>query len=216
MKDPAFLFYPGDWMGGTQWMTFEQKGCYMELLILQFNTEKFTESQAKQVLSICFEIAWPMLKQKFIFESGLYWNERLKSEIEKRKIFTESRRINGLGKKTYDKHMHKHMEDENENRNYNSLLKIVIAKNEISLPNGFEPLILEWLKYKSEKGQSYKETGLKTFIKTFLTDSNKSEITARKMLNNAMSNNWTGIFPLKPEKNGLEQKSNTVTLPAMR
>lgn len=119
MKDPAFLFYPGDWMGGTQWLTFEQKGCYMELLILQFNVGKFTESQAKQVLSICFDHAWIMLKQKFIFEDGLYWNERLKLEIEKRKKYSESRRNNGLQKKTKSKktkkHMPKHMEDENDN-----------------------------------------------------------------------------------------------------
>ena len=25
-KDPAFLFYPGDWLGGTMGMTLEEKG----------------------------------------------------------------------------------------------------------------------------------------------------------------------------------------------
>lgn len=34
-KSPAFLFYPGDWLGGTLGMTLEEKGAYMELLILQ-------------------------------------------------------------------------------------------------------------------------------------------------------------------------------------
>ena len=36
-KDPAFLFYPNDYIGGTMGMTFEEKGAYIELLMLQFN-----------------------------------------------------------------------------------------------------------------------------------------------------------------------------------
>jgi uncharacterized protein YdaU (DUF1376 family) len=122
-KDPAFLFYPGDWQGGTMYMNHEQKGCYMDLLILQFHVGKFTFAQAKQVLSICFDVAWPMLQQKFMTDGNLYWNERLSDEIEKRRNFTKSRRENAKGKKTdqepkaYDKHMVQHMENENENRN---------------------------------------------------------------------------------------------------
>lgn len=122
-KDPAFLFYPGDWLSGTMYLTHEQKGAYMDLLILQFNVGKFTEAQAKQVLSICFDVAWPMLKLKFVLDDGLYFNERLQSEIEKRKSFSESRRNNAKGNKSIKKelnksdtsaeHMLQHMEDEN-------------------------------------------------------------------------------------------------------
>jgi len=122
-KDPAFLFYPGDWMGGTQWMTHEQKGCYMDLLILQYNTYHFTESQAKQVLSICFDLAWATIKDKFKQEGDYYYNERLRIEVDKRRKFTESRRINASKKeipveeqqqeKAQAEHMPKHMENEN-------------------------------------------------------------------------------------------------------
>lgn len=121
MKDPAFLFYPNDWMGGTQWFTMEQKGCYLELLVLQFNTGKFTEAQAKQVLSICFDHAWETVKKKFTKEGEFYFNERLKYEIERRAKYAESRRNNGLKpkktdtKKTeaYASSMLKHMGNEN-------------------------------------------------------------------------------------------------------
>ena len=41
-KDPAFLFYPNDWLGGTMGMTFEEKGAYMELLMMQFNRGHMT------------------------------------------------------------------------------------------------------------------------------------------------------------------------------
>jgi len=122
-KDPAFLFYPGDWLSGTMYLTHEQKGAYMDLLILQFNCGKFTEAQAKQVLSICFDVAWPMLQKKFKKEGEVYFNVRLQTEIEKRKKFTQSRRDNAKGNKSKDKtlpktkkHMHEHMEDEDINK----------------------------------------------------------------------------------------------------
>jgi len=127
-KDPAFLFYPGDWLGGTMGMTFEQKGCYIELLMMQFNMGKFTEAHAKLVLSICFLETWPILKDKFETDGEFFWNKRLKFEIEKRQKFSESRRSNATSKKT-DEHMYEHMQQhvhehmpmhmENRNRNRN-------------------------------------------------------------------------------------------------
>jgi len=142
-KDPAFLFYPNDYLGGTMGMTLEEKGGYMELLMMQFNLGKFTEAQAKQVLSICFDVAWPMLKLKFETDGTFYWNKRLATEIQKRKDFSESRRINASGPKTKKesksklkasaKHMPKHMENRNENRN--------ISK--VERKNKFEKLTIE-------------------------------------------------------------------------
>lgn len=123
-KDPAFLFYPGDWQGGTMYFDHQTKGAYIDLMVLQFNVGRFTEAQAKQVLSICFSVAWAMLKQKFETDGEFYWNERLRLEIEKRQNFTKSRRDNALGEKKSKayliasaEHMHKHMEDENINEN---------------------------------------------------------------------------------------------------
>ncbi len=143
-KDPAFLFYPGDWLSGTMYLTHEQKGAYMDLLILQFNCGKFTETQAKQVLSICFDVAWVMLKQKFKKEGEFYYNERLSLEIEKRKNFTQSRRDNASGSKKpksttikpkkNDEHMLEHMEDENKDINDNiDLIDFKNKKNELCI-----------------------------------------------------------------------------------
>lgn len=125
-KDPAFLFYPNDYMGGTMGMTFEEKGAYMDLLVLQFNKGAFTIDQAKKVLNGSFERLWPVLLEKFSQEGNKFFNQRLEIEKEKRASFTESRRKNRSSKntsKTYDdtseKHMSLHMENENENRNVN-------------------------------------------------------------------------------------------------
>lgn len=134
-KDPAFLFYPGDWLGGTMGMSLEEKGGYLELLILQFNTGKFTEAQAKLVLSICFDVAWDTLRQKFKTDGTFYWNERLQEEKEKRQNFTNSRKNNALTPKKPKKHMHKHMENENINENIDS--------NETAIENFLVPEMLK-------------------------------------------------------------------------
>lgn len=91
-KDPAFLFYPGDWLGGTIGMSFEEKGAYIDLLMLQFNRGAFSEKTALVVLRDN-PSTWGIVKTKFsIDEQGLYYNERLKIEKEKRVSYTQSRR----------------------------------------------------------------------------------------------------------------------------
>lgn len=123
-NDPAFLFYPGDWNLGTMHMTLLEKGCYIELLILQFAKGKFTKAQAKHMLNGSFDLAWANISDKFQTDGTFFWNKRLKLEQEKRQKFTESRRSNALNPKNkenntkaYAKHMVKHMENENENIN---------------------------------------------------------------------------------------------------
>jgi uncharacterized protein YdaU (DUF1376 family) len=127
-KDPAFLFYPNDWLGGTLGMTFEEKGAYMELLMMQFNRGHMTSHMIGQTVGQI----WVNIKDKFIQdEKGLWYNVRLEIEKEKRKKFTESRRNNVLGENQYTKsnkktaknnghmngHMTIHMENENESEN---------------------------------------------------------------------------------------------------
>lgn len=158
-KDPAFLFYPGDWLGGTMGMSFEIKGCYIELLIYQFNNGRFTESEAKQVLSICFDSAWPMLKRKFNFDGQYYENTRLSIEIDKRKKFSESRRANALRKKRDvkdDEAYAKHMENENENENIIMDIHLKL-KEEIFLKNDQEQKRFDLMKTELLNSESWIE-----------------------------------------------------------
>jgi uncharacterized protein YdaU (DUF1376 family) len=116
MKDPAFLFYPNDWMGGTMGMTLEEKGAYMEVLMMQFNRGHMTEDMIVRMIGQL----WLNVKHKFVVdEQGMWYNKRLDIEKEKRRSYTESRRNNREGTNQYSKkdgHMTSHMEDENENR----------------------------------------------------------------------------------------------------
>jgi uncharacterized protein YdaU (DUF1376 family) len=120
-KDPAFLFYTGDWLQGTMGMSFEEKGAYLELLVFQFNVGKFSLAQAKQVLSICSASVFEKVIQKFDTDGTFFWKQRLTDEIERRKKFSESRRNNAksLKKTTLDTKKSgeayaKHMETETE------------------------------------------------------------------------------------------------------
>lgn len=118
-KDPAFLFYPGDWLGGTIGMTLEQKGAYMEILIMQFNRGHMTEHMIRHTIGH----NWVILKDKFRMDNeGLWYNERLEFEKEARKSFVTSRRNNISGANQYTKktppktgHTTSRMEDEDNN-----------------------------------------------------------------------------------------------------
>lgn len=116
-KDPAFLFYPGDWLGGTLGMSFEEKGAYIDLLVLQFNRGHMTSHMIAQIVGQI----WIKLENKFIQdENGLWYNARLDEEKFKRKSFVGTRYNNLEGKNQHTKnkekkvgHMTSHMEDVN-------------------------------------------------------------------------------------------------------
>ena len=149
-KDPAFLFYPNDYIGGTMGMTFEEKGAYIELLMLQFNRGHMDS----HMIAHCVGQLWLRIKSKFIQdENGLWYNERLDIEKTKRKAFSESRRNNIKGKNQHTKaHMTSHMENEDENVNED--LNKNKNKTEI-LDAKFEDWWL-WYDYKISKDKAKK------------------------------------------------------------
>jgi len=97
-KDPAFLFFPGDWLGGTLGFTRHQKGAYIDLMIAQFNIGHLSLKKIQSILGESdFDLWAELLREKFVIdEKGLFYNERLDYEIHKRKNFTQSRRDNVL------------------------------------------------------------------------------------------------------------------------
>jgi len=143
-KDPAFLFYPNDYLGGTMGFTCEMHGAYILMLILQFNNGPFTESSTSIIGDL-----WPKIIHKFKKNSsGLFFNERLQDEIEKREQYSASRRKNigsrwnknekPLSNKKIDSiHMNNicnthviHMENRNRNENEDRIKNEKGIKNE--------------------------------------------------------------------------------------
>jgi hypothetical protein len=98
-KDPAVLFYTSDFLTGTFTMNYEQRGKYITLLCLQHQQGFLTEDDLKNVL----EDTDIKIFSKFEkLSDGLFYNIKLKTESERRKSYTESRRNNRQGK-TKDK-----------------------------------------------------------------------------------------------------------------
>ncbi len=127
-KDPAFLFYPGDYVSGTMGMTFEEKGAYMDLLMLQFNRGHMNTHMIQHTVGHL----WEQVKCKFIQDQeGLWYNIRLDVEKDKRKTFTESRRNNMKPKNkskdepSYETHMQPHMDSHMEN------IELLVTKPEL-------------------------------------------------------------------------------------
>ncbi len=104
-------------------MTFEEKGAYLELLLMQFNRGHMTSHMVGQVVGQL----WGRIQDKFVQdENGLWYNVKMEACINERRKFTESRRNNLKGVNQYTKnkdkksghmggHKTSHMEDENIN-----------------------------------------------------------------------------------------------------
>lgn len=69
-----------------------------------------------------------------------------------------------------------------------------------------------WLKYKSEKNQKYKPTGLKTLKKKLLDLSGGDKDIAMAIVEQSMMSNYSGLFPLRTDytqkKQEYEQQRN--------
>ena len=145
-KDPAFLFYSESFLLGCLIMPFEDRGKYITLLCYQHQNGHLTEETIRLLVGNFSDI----LKSKFkIDENGLYFNERLDIEIEKRKVFVDSRRENGnLGGRP-KKPLGKPIGKPNAKPNENLIINKDIIKN-----------IIEYLNKKI--GTTFKENSKKT------------------------------------------------------
>jgi uncharacterized protein YdaU (DUF1376 family) len=142
-KDPAMLWYPSDYISGTMGMSFEQKGAYMDLLMLQFNRGHMTEHMIGQAVGQIFG----QIQDKFQKdENGLWYNERVDLEKGKRKTYVQSRSNNRTGVNQYTKkeqkkegHTTSHMGSVNKYSNNSTL---TMYNNGLSkfLNYGFEQL----------------------------------------------------------------------------
>jgi len=130
-RDPAFLWYPGDWDGGTKLFNRYEKGAYMDLLMCQFHNGHMTKENLVFILGQPdYDLLWESkLKSKFVKDDeGKFFNQKLESEQIKRRKWCESRANNKEGKNQYSGHTTKkkrsydlmkrgHMENVNENEN---------------------------------------------------------------------------------------------------
>lgn len=121
-KDPAVLFYTSDFLTGTSRFSDDQCGQYIRALCSQHQEGHFTRSELLQILKSNDSPVWRKFK---VDSDGLFFNERMDEEIEKRTTYCNSKSHKGIAgrkKKSSDNHMisdrkstGNHTENDNDN-----------------------------------------------------------------------------------------------------
>ena len=205
-KDPAFLFYPNDYIGGTMGMTFEEKGAYMELLMMQFNRGHMTSHMIGQTVGQL----WVKIEDKFSQDSkGLWYNIRLEEEQLKRKSYTDSRKNNIKGENQYSSkikkvgHMTSHMEDVNEDVNESKVKNVILPFDSAKFLDFWNT----WKEYKIDqfKFKYASTTSEQITLKKLCTLSNGDESTACEIIEQSIANGWKGFFEIKDNGKQISQ-----------
>lgn len=190
MKNPAVLLYTSDFITGTLFMSNEEVGAYIRILCMQHQKGHLSK---QEILQIC--------KSENIFNSvmihftedanGLYFNERMDQEKEKRTKYSESRANNRKKKeKTYEKDMknisktyEKHMENENENIN------IYINNNK-----ELNDIFIEFLKIRKKLKAVNSDRAIKSLLKKLEPYDDETKY---KMIEQSIIKSWKDIYELK-------------------
>jgi len=93
MKDPAFLFYSNDFLSGVADLTMDERGQYITLLCLQHQKGHLTE---KMIRLCCGNATADVLAKFRQDENGLFFNQRLEIEVDKRKAHGEKQRTRAI------------------------------------------------------------------------------------------------------------------------
>lgn len=225
--DPAFLFYPGDYLRDTQCLSENVQVSYDRVMCehmrnicisqtqLNFFTKKLSADEKTELLSVLtqteggFQISW-------VAES-----------ISKRKAYSESRRQNRGSKKKEDilktsSTYVPHMENEIENENVNEIVKEKEAKKKkpiehnLTMPfdsESFKSIWTHWKAYKkTEHKFNFASVQSEQASLTELTNlSNGDEQTAIAIIQQSMAKGWKGLFELKTDNNGQRTYHNKQT-----
>lgn len=72
-----------------------------------------------------------------------------------------------------------------------------VEYNNTLTESNIKEALQKWLNYKKERGQGYKSTGLKVCIKKLEQLSGNNPDLAMQIVDESISNNWSGLFPLR-------------------
>ena len=204
-KDPAFLFYPGDYLRDTQNLGEAAQVAYDRIMCehmrnicitqqqLNFFTKRMSDDEKDELMFVIEEC-----------EGGFHipW---VSESITKRRAYSESRRNNRKGKKKKNtsKTYVKHMENEIENEN----------KDDIEYPYTSNVFLNKWKDWKAHRKAFDKFKYTPQSEKAALTKLQKlakSEARAIAIIDQSIEKGWKGFFPLKQED---EPKTHVMPTP---
>jgi len=214
-RAPAFQFYADDFLAGTMTMTNEERGAYISLLCLQWSKGFVTELDIQRMCLGMPTHCQGICQSKFeVGEDGNYRNRRLEKERTKQKERSEKQRDNANLRWQKDANaMPTHMpEDTNDdaspipescfpspspNKDTKTPKSEWEVAHGVELPealrtqNCLEAVRL-WLRYKSEKREAYKKTGLTAAMTKWAREFTPSEFPS--IVEHSIASGWKGIY----------------------
>lgn len=159
-KDPAVLFYTSDFLTGTEFFTFEQKGQYIQLLCVQHQNGHLPTDYMLKILGSESNPVWKKFTKD---DQGLWYQNRMESETKRRKEYSESRRKNISNRyvDTYEGDMKPHMETDTET-----------TTKDVSFAN-IEHFETVWKLYPNRQGKKH---AIRHFLATVKTEKDFNDI----------------------------------------
>ena len=239
MKNPAFPLYAADFLMGTVYMSFEDVGRYIKLLCYQWDSGEIPVKRLGLLVGLEWVNFSDELKEKFEVKNDRILNLRLEKVREKRQKYIEKQALNGSKggrpkitekpKKQKDKKPEIPINPEdNPNINPNETL----LENGIEIENIFISVFKKWpkfdfrfvpenlidcvdlwLTYKRTRRETYKsQMSFERMVKQLNDFSEGNHETAVKIIEQSMANNWAGLFQLKEQKLGKNERARQTAL----
>jgi len=216
-RAPAFQFYADDFLAGTMTMTNEERGAYISLLCLQWSKGFVTELDIQRMCLGMPTHCQSICQSKFeIGEDGHYRNKRLEKERTKQKERSEKQR--DIANLRWNKNANALPEDmPDDAKEYaesvpetcfpspspTPIIHRPTPKSEWEVGHGVElpeslrtqnclDAVKLWLKYKSEKRESYKKTGLTAALTKWSREFTPAEFPS--IVEHSIASGWKGIY----------------------
>lgn len=206
-QDPAFLFYPGDYLRDTQCLSENVQVAYDRIMCEHMRNICISQSQLKFFTKKLNESEIEELKNVLTEENGNYMIKWVAESINKRRDYSDSRRKNRAKKtkedmcnisKTYDEHMENEIENVNKDINTNKIIYPFDSDT-------FKEKWKLWNAYRKEKGCQYKtETSEQMALKKL---SEFDEQFAIELIETSISNQWQGLIFAKTKQEYNDRKN---------
>ena len=195
-KDPAFLFYPGDYLRDTQNFTEHQQVAYDRIMCEHMRNICITQTQ----LNFFTKRLNPEEKNELLFYlkqvEGGFQIEWVAESIEKRRSYSENRRDNRTKNKkdiclSHDEHMENEIENENINKNSKNNEAFVLPT---WIP---EETWKAYLEVRNKKKAAKTTYALNLIIKKLEKIRLENKDYPVAVLNQSITGGWSDVYPLK-------------------
>lgn len=222
-KLPSLPLYAGDFMQDTQQWDDEMVGLHIRLLCIQWTNGKIEADKNGNPAGFYGKRLklWKRIAHKYVLIEGNIFSQRLEKERLKVNEVIEKR--SQAGKDANAKRWADYYASQTDNKRIGNGLQMESQKTSISIsklntdtninplppkqgvefpfPDSFKPKWNEWKQYRSEKRKAIKP-GIEEYraLKKLFSLANGSEETAVKIVEESMSQGWTGLYVIKTDK----------------